>query len=72
MAVFPDGPQRYVGTVFDDTYCREHDLFGHLPADDPDEIPHPSERVITKWTRCTLVVDPLADAGVKVPTGAAR
>ncbi|MEW1599514.1 PLP-dependent cysteine synthase family protein [Streptomyces sp. NPDC093808] len=72
VAVFPDGPQRYVGTVFDDTYCREHDLFGHLPADAPDEIPHPSERVITKWTRCTLVVDPLAGAGVKVPTGAAR
>ncbi|GGS23347.1 putative cysteine synthase A CysK2 [Streptomyces humidus] len=60
VAVFPDGPQRYVGTVFDDAYCHRHDLLGHLPADDPDEITDSHERTVTRWTRCTHVVDPLA------------
>ncbi|MER6628006.1 PLP-dependent cysteine synthase family protein [Streptomyces sp. NPDC000987] len=72
VAVFPDGPQRYVGTVFDDTYGREHGLLGHLPADDPDEIGHPGERVVTRWTRCTRVTDPLADGGRPSLDGAAR
>ncbi|SMF84497.1 PLP-dependent cysteine synthase family protein [Streptomyces sp. Amel2xC10] len=77
VAVFPDGPQRYVGTVFDDTYCREHDLLGHVPADAPDEIAHPGERVVTRWTRCTHVTDPLPAAGstaaaVHALAGAAR
>ncbi|MEU9976974.1 PLP-dependent cysteine synthase family protein [Streptomyces sp. NPDC051014] len=62
VAVFPDGPQRYVGTVFDDAYCREHRLLGHLPADDPDEIARPDERVVTRWTRCTRITAPLAAA----------
>ncbi|MGW2767439.1 PLP-dependent cysteine synthase family protein [Streptomyces sp. NPDC001275] len=63
VAVFPDGPQRYVGTVFDDAYCREHGLLGHLPADDPEEIGDPGERTVSRWTRCTRVVDPLAVGG---------
>jgi cysteine synthase A len=62
-AVFPDGPRRYVGTVFDDAYCREHRLLGFLPADAPEEIGHPADQVVTRWTRCTTIVDPLADAG---------
>lgn len=73
VTIFPDGPQRYVGTVFDDTYCRAHDLLGHLPADNPDEIDNPRDRVVTRWTRCTRVVDPLA--GTRAPqrlAGAAR
>ncbi|MDX3854586.1 PLP-dependent cysteine synthase family protein [Streptomyces sp. AK02-01A] len=60
VAIFPDGPQRYVGTVFDDAYCREHQLLDHRPADHPQEIAHPGERTVTRWTRCTTVVDPLA------------
>ncbi|MFF0853913.1 PLP-dependent cysteine synthase family protein [Streptomyces sp. NPDC003280] len=70
--VFPDGPQRYVGTVFDDAYCRRHDLLGHLPADDPDEISDGRERTVTRWTRCTRVVDPLARSGGDALVGAAR
>ncbi|MGX1115969.1 cysteine synthase [Streptomyces ambofaciens] len=35
VAVFPDGPQRYVGTVFDDRYCLANQLLGHLPAEAP-------------------------------------
>ncbi|TXS52527.1 PLP-dependent cysteine synthase family protein [Streptomyces sp. uw30] len=72
VAVFPDGPQRYVGTVFDDAYCREHGLLGDLPADDPDRIAHPGERIVTRWTRCTHVTDPLATAHAYGLTGAAR
>ncbi|MFJ8157128.1 PLP-dependent cysteine synthase family protein [Streptomyces sp. NPDC094468] len=71
VAVFPDGPQRYVGTVFDDAYCREHRLLGHLPADDPDEIARPDERVVTRWTRCTRITAPLAAAARHALAGAA-
>ncbi|MBU6532408.1 PLP-dependent cysteine synthase family protein [Streptomyces sp. NPDC048405] len=63
VAVFPDGPQRYVGTVFDDRYCLANQLLGHLPAEAPDEIGHPHDRVVSRWTRCTRVVDPLASTG---------
>ncbi|WNI26129.1 PLP-dependent cysteine synthase family protein [Streptomyces sp. ITFR-16] len=60
LTVFPDGPQRYIDTVFDDTYCREHGLLDHLPADAPDEIDRPEDRVVSRWTRCTHITDPLA------------
>ncbi|ALV39180.1 PLP-dependent cysteine synthase family protein [Streptomyces sp. CdTB01] len=77
VAVFPDGPQRYVGTVFNDTYCHEHGLLGHLPADDPDEIGHPGDRTVTRWTRCAHVTHPLAtcdeqDAAGQALAGVAR
>lgn len=71
LTVFPDGPQRYIGTVFDDTYCREHGLLDHLPADGPDEIARPGDRVVSRWTRCTRVADPLAADG-KLLTEAGR
>ncbi|MFF2352444.1 PLP-dependent cysteine synthase family protein [Kitasatospora sp. NPDC058115] len=59
-AVFPDGPQRYLGTVYDDEYCAAHDLLDRPPADEPDEIAHPEDKEVTRWTRCATVVDPLA------------
>ncbi|MFF3755353.1 PLP-dependent cysteine synthase family protein [Streptomyces sp. NPDC002018] len=58
-AVFPDGPQRYVGTVFDDTWCQAHQLLGREPADAPDRIAHPGERTVSRWTRCETVLDPV-------------
>lgn len=58
-AVFPDGPQRYLGTVYDDEYCAAHDLLDRPPADEPDEISHPGDKEVTRWTRCATVVDPL-------------
>ncbi|WP_405738864.1 PLP-dependent cysteine synthase family protein [Streptomyces sp. NBC_01525] len=61
-AVFPDGPQRYVGTVFDDDWCRTHQLLGQKPADAPDELAHPGEQAVAHWSRCTTVLDPLAGA----------
>ncbi|MEL5958159.1 PLP-dependent cysteine synthase family protein [Streptomyces sp. CLV115] len=71
VAVFPDGPQRYVGTVFDDAYCRRHQLLGRLPADHPDKIAHCGERTVSRWTRCTHITDPLAP-GAHELTEAAR
>lgn len=59
-AIFPDGPQRYFDTVFNDDYCHRHGLLtAHLPAE-PDEISHPTEREVTRWTRCRRVLDPIA------------
>ncbi|MFC6081958.1 PLP-dependent cysteine synthase family protein [Sphaerisporangium aureirubrum] len=67
-AVFPDGPHRYFDTVYNDDYCRAHELLARPPAAEPDEIRHPAEREPVRWTRCTTVVDP---TGTRVP-GAAR
>ncbi|OAH11127.1 PLP-dependent cysteine synthase family protein [Streptomyces jeddahensis] len=58
-AVFPDGPARYLSTVYDDEYCAAHGLLSAPPAPEPDEIPRPDGREVTRWTRCTTVVDPL-------------
>ncbi len=54
------GPQRYFDTVFNDDYCHRHGLLtAHLPTE-PDEITHPNEREVTRWTRCRRVLDPTA------------
>lgn len=58
-AVFPDGPQRYLGTVYDDGYCAAHGLLDSPPAPEPDLIGSLDEKEVTRWTRCTTVVDPL-------------
>jgi len=71
-AIFPDGPQRYLGTVFDDDYCTAHGLLGSPPAPEPEVIGRPDEKEVTHWTRCTTVVDPLAlsaDAGARDTVG---
>ncbi|MGH3313003.1 MAG: PLP-dependent cysteine synthase family protein [Streptomyces sp.] len=59
-AIFPDGPQRYLGTVFDDDYCAAHGLLDSPPAPEPEVIGRCDEKEVTRWTRCTTVVDPLA------------
>lgn len=59
-AIFPDGPQRYADTIFNDAYCAEHDLLGGEPALEPDELAHPSQAEALRWTRCATVVDPVA------------
>ncbi|MCV7121733.1 PLP-dependent cysteine synthase family protein [Mycobacterium lacus] len=72
-AVFPDGPQRYFDTIYNDDYCRRHDLLDWTPAAEPAVIADPGEQVVNSWTRCATVVDPalkrrrpIADA-VKIP-----
>lgn len=62
-AIFPDGPQRYFDTVYNDDFCRTHGLLGSRPEDDPDELAHPRERDVERWARCRTVVDPRGDRG---------
>ncbi|MBY6413913.1 PLP-dependent cysteine synthase family protein [Rhodococcus sp. BP-252] len=57
-AVFPDGPQRYFDTIYNDDYCTEHDLLDVDPPTVPTTIDHPADQVVTSWTRCANVVDP--------------
>ncbi|MCW2898973.1 MAG: pyridoxal-5-phosphate-dependent protein subunit beta [Streptosporangiaceae bacterium] len=57
-AIFPDGPARYLGTVFNHDYCSNHDLLGRPPAADPQEFAHPSDKEAVRWSRCTTVMDP--------------
>ncbi|MFF7297224.1 pyridoxal-phosphate dependent enzyme [Streptomyces sp. NPDC008265] len=61
-AVFPDGPQRYLGTVYDDDYCAAHGLLDGPPAAEPEVVGRVDEKEVTRWTRCAAVVDPLAPA----------
>lgn len=65
VAIFPDGPQRYLGTVYDDDYCAAHGLLGSPPAPEPDLIGRLDEKEVTRWTRCTTVVDPLTLRGAE-------
>ncbi|MEU0680138.1 MULTISPECIES: PLP-dependent cysteine synthase family protein [Streptomyces] len=58
-AIFPDGPQRYLSTVFDDDYCAAHGLLDYPPAPEPEVIGRLDEKEVTRWTRCENVVDPL-------------
>ncbi|WP_062213985.1 PLP-dependent cysteine synthase family protein [Streptomyces sp. NBRC 109706] len=69
--VFPDGPHRYLGTIYDDGYCRRHGLDPDAapPAGRPVEIPAPDAVEATGWTRCLR-------GGVRIetvpPAGATR
>lgn len=57
-AVFPDGPQRYFDTIYNDDYCRAHGLLDHLPPEAPAVIDDPTRQVVQSWTRCGTVIDP--------------
>ncbi|MGI5288956.1 pyridoxal-phosphate dependent enzyme [Nonomuraea polychroma] len=58
-AVFPDGPQRYFDTVFNDTYCAHHGLLlDHDPSPVPAHLSHPAQAEVQSWTRCTTVINP--------------
>jgi cysteine synthase A len=59
-AVFPDGPQRYFDTVYNDNYCRDHGLLGSDPPRNPETITDPWERTVTSWTRTSSITDPTA------------
>lgn len=57
VTIFPDGPHRYLGTIFDDDFCRSRGLLG--PAvDRPVEIGHAEAVEVSGWARCRSVVDP--------------
>jgi cysteine synthase len=69
-AVFPDGPQRYFDTVYNDEYCAHHGLMNTAPPAEPDIICSTGERVVEHWTRCATVTDPAAVATAPKPRGA--
>lgn len=58
VAVFPDGPQRYFDTVYNDEYCRRHGLLDVRPAERPSELDQCTDRAVTRWSRCENVVSP--------------
>ncbi|MGW8377108.1 pyridoxal-phosphate dependent enzyme [Streptomyces sp. ODS28] len=58
--VFPDGPHRYLGTVYDDDFTAAHGIDPDRAAARPHEIPHPWAAEAHGWTRCTTVLDPAA------------
>ncbi|UJW29972.1 PLP-dependent cysteine synthase family protein [Saccharothrix sp. AJ9571] len=59
-AIFPDGPQRYFDTVYNDQFCAEHGLLDVALPTAPETIGHPDEQEVARWTRCATVVDPVA------------
>ena len=59
-AVFPDGPQRYFDTIYNDDYCQQHGLITAAPPAPPDEITTPGDTLVERWTRCATVTDPAA------------
>lgn len=64
VTIFPDGPHRYLDTIFHDDYCRARGLLDP-PCEYPVEIADPDETEVTGWARCRSVVDPLSR--VRVP-----
>jgi cysteine synthase A len=68
-AVFPDGPHRYLETVFNDDYCLTHDLLDVVPAPEPIEVSDPLTTVVDRWSRTTKVFDPTTTPNL---SGAAR
>ncbi|PSL53564.1 cysteine synthase A [Saccharothrix carnea] len=57
VTIFPDGPHRYLGTIFDDDFCRSRGLLGR-PEDRPVEIADTAEIEVTSWARCRTVYAP--------------
>lgn len=71
-AIFPDGPQRYFDTVYNDEFCQEYGLLDQPPASEPDFTDHPAAYEVRRWTRCVNVVDPLATTAVAAAPGDGR
>ena len=56
VTVFPDGPDRYLHSIFDDEWCRRHRLLDS-PRTSPHEIDDCQEPAAC-WTRCRTVRSP--------------
>ncbi|MEU4313978.1 PLP-dependent cysteine synthase family protein [Nocardia sp. NPDC024068] len=69
-AVFPDGPQRYFDTVYNDDYCRAHDLLRTEAPVGPAVVASPTEGPVRSWTRCRHVRDPRAAAAATTSAAA--
>jgi S-sulfo-L-cysteine synthase (3-phospho-L-serine-dependent) len=58
--VFPDGPHRYLNSVYDDDFAAAHGIGRATAAARPVEIPHSRAVAATGWARCRTVTDPLS------------
>ncbi|TSB17865.1 PLP-dependent cysteine synthase family protein [Streptomyces benahoarensis] len=58
--VFPDGPHRYLSSVYDDDFTTAHGVDCAAARSHPVEIPHPHAAEATGWARCTTVLAPHA------------
>lgn len=57
-AIFPDGPQRYFDTVYNDEFCAEHGLLDAVVPAGPDTVLDPLRTEVRRWTRCSTIIDP--------------
>ncbi|WP_216910818.1 PLP-dependent cysteine synthase family protein [Nocardia noduli] len=57
LTVFPDGPHRYLRTIYDDDWCAERGLL-EAPRTEPVEFGDPDESEAQGWARCRVVRDP--------------
>ena len=55
-AVFPDGPNRYWESVYDDDFCEQHGLAPFATA--PSEVDSVAGSAGLRWARCRTVADP--------------
>lgn len=58
VAVFPDGPERYWDTVFDEEFCNRHGLRDVPPPRAPRTISHPEAQIVHCWSCTTAVTGP--------------
>ncbi|WP_216907558.1 PLP-dependent cysteine synthase family protein [Nocardia noduli] len=59
LTVFPDGPHRYLHTIYSDAWCAQRGLLAE-PHTEPTELATPEEREVDGWGRCRVVRDPAA------------
>lgn len=55
-AVFPDGPDRYWESIYDDDFCRRHGL--NTKATEPSTVESMTGSADSGWSRCHAVPDP--------------
>lgn len=56
VTIFPDGPDRYLSTIFDDHWCDQRSLL-EPPRTAPHEIDDCRDHTVC-WTRCQSVIAP--------------
>ncbi|MFC4376820.1 pyridoxal-phosphate dependent enzyme [Nocardia halotolerans] len=60
LTVFPDGPHRYLRTIYNDDWCHANGLLGTRTST-PITIAAPDSAEVSGWGRCEIVRDPLAE-----------
>lgn len=69
LTVFPDGPHRYLRTIYDDEWCRVNGLLD-AKTTAPTELDTPTDTEVTGWGRCSVVRDPVAEVSTWIATAA--